>query len=153
MNIFKLDNHPRLAAQYHNDRHCVKMCLEYAQLLCTTRRECGDDTAPYRATHKNHPSAIWARESIDNYIWLCALGIELCEEYTKRYGRRHKCQDVIEDCLSNSPDLPDIGITPLKLAMPDEYKSDCPVTSYRNYYMSDKRHLADWRTQVPVWWN
>ena len=153
MNIFKLDDNPKLAAQYHNDRHCVKMCLEYAQLLCTTRRERGDDTAPYRATHKNHPSAVWARESIDNYIWLCDLGIELCEEYTKRYGRRHKCQDVIEDCLDNAPDLPDIGITPLKLAMPDEYKSDCPVKSYRNYYMSDKRHLADWRTQVPVWWN
>lgn len=148
-----LDKNTKRAAQYHNDRHCVKMCLEYAQLLCTTRVESGDTSAPYRATHKNHPSAIWARESIDNYLWLCDLGIELCKEYSKRYNRRHKCQDVIEDCLSNAPDLPKLGITPLKLAMPDEYKETCPVVSYRKYYRSDKRHLADWKTGVPEWWS
>jgi len=34
MNIFILDNNPKLAAQYHCDKHCVKMILESAQLLC-----------------------------------------------------------------------------------------------------------------------
>ena len=153
MNIFKLDEDPKLSAQYHNDRHCVKMCLEYAQLLCTARHESGDDTARYRPTHKNHPSAVWVRESLQNYIWLCHLGIELCKEYTGRYDRRHKCQDVIEDCLDNSPSLPDVGCTPLKLAMPDQYKSDCPVRSYRDYYRGDKRHLANWKNKVPSWWS
>ena len=153
MNIFRLDDDPKLAAQYHNDKHCVKMCLEYAQLLCTARHESGDDTARYRPTHKNHPSAVWVRESLQNYIWLCHLGIELCKEYTERYDRRHKCQDVIEDCLDNAPPLADIGCTPLKLAMPDEYKTDCPVESYRDYYRADKRHLANWKNKVPAWWN
>ena len=85
MNIFMLDNDTKLAAQYHNDKHCVKMCLEYAQLLCTARHESGDSTARYRPTHKNHPSAIWVRESLNNYVWLCQLGIDLCKEYTERY--------------------------------------------------------------------
>ena len=153
MNIFMLDNDPKLAAQYHNDKHCVKMCLEYAQLLCTTRHEYGHDDVPYRATHKNHPSAIWTRESIDNYMWLCDLGIELCKEYTVRYSKRHKCQDVIENCLINAPDIQQRGITALRLAMPKLYKTKCPIKSYRNYYMSDKRHLAKWKRGTPPWWN
>ena len=152
MNIFYLDKDVNKCAQYHNDKHCVKMCLEYAQLLCTARRQHGDDNAPYRATHKNHPSALWVQESLDNYIWLCSLGIELCKEYTIRYDKRHKCQDVIEDCLHNPPNIDSQGITPLRMAMPDIYKSNCPVRSYRDYYMSDKRHLANWKRDVPEWW-
>lgn len=38
MNIFYLDRNPKLAAQYHCDRHVVKMILESAQLLCTALR-------------------------------------------------------------------------------------------------------------------
>lgn len=38
MNIFALDSEPKLAARYHLDRHCVKMILEYAQILSTVHR-------------------------------------------------------------------------------------------------------------------
>ena len=38
MNIFYLDQDPRLCASYHCDKHVVKMIVEYAQLLCTTHR-------------------------------------------------------------------------------------------------------------------
>lgn len=38
MNIFFLDNDPKLAATYHNDKHAVKMILESAQLLSTALR-------------------------------------------------------------------------------------------------------------------
>jgi len=38
MNIFYLDPQPRLCAQYHCDKHVVKMILEYAQLLSTAHR-------------------------------------------------------------------------------------------------------------------
>ena len=34
MNIFILDEDPKKCAQYHNDKHVVKMILETAQLLC-----------------------------------------------------------------------------------------------------------------------
>ena len=34
MNIFVLDWDVRKCAQYHNDKHVVKMILETAQLLC-----------------------------------------------------------------------------------------------------------------------
>jgi hypothetical protein len=61
--------------------------------------------APYKKTHFNHPSNKWARESLSNYVWLCDLGMELCKEYTHRYGKRHKTQEHIEWCMLNLPNI------------------------------------------------
>ena len=104
MNIFALDQNPRKCAEYHNDKHVVKMILETAQLLCGTHWIEGNQ-APYKLSHKNHPSAIWTRECIENYSWLCELGIELSKEYTHRYNKKHKSQDIIEWCQDNKPNL------------------------------------------------
>ena len=38
MNIFYLDDDPKLCAQAHCDRHVVKMILEYAQIMSTSHR-------------------------------------------------------------------------------------------------------------------
>jgi hypothetical protein len=38
MNIFVLSKYPRLAAEMHCDKHCVKMILETAQMLSTAHR-------------------------------------------------------------------------------------------------------------------
>ena len=94
------------------------------------------------------------RECIENYIWLCDLGLELCEEYTYRYGKRHKSQDIIEWCLINTPNIPTNGdITPFALAMPDECKVGTAIDSYRAYYMLEKRNLASWKNrQTPEWY-
>ena len=67
MNIFMLHQEPQIAAQYHCDKHVVKMILESAQLLCTALNEAGVPM-PYRVTHKNHPCSIWVRESRANAI-------------------------------------------------------------------------------------
>ena len=48
------------------------------------------------------------RECIENYVWLCDLGIELCKEYTHRYGKRHKSQ-IIEWCMINHPNIEEKG--------------------------------------------
>ena len=39
MNIFYLDSDPIICAKMHNDKHCVKMILESAQMLSTAHRE------------------------------------------------------------------------------------------------------------------
>jgi hypothetical protein len=154
MNIFVLDKDPKTCAVYHNDKHVVKMILETAQLLCGVHWVEGGE-APYKLSHKNHPSAIWARECVENYIWLCDLGLELCSEYTYRYGKRHKSQDIIEWCLLNVPNIPEKGdITPFALAMPDECKVGDAVASYRVYYMVEKRGFAVWKNrETPEWFN
>lgn len=152
MNIFILDNDITKCAQYHNDKHVIKMILETSQLLCTAHWE-NDSEAPYKSTHKNHPCAIWARHSKQNYMWLTKLGLALCSEFEFRRGKVHKSKEVLRWCLSNVPKLDSIGLTDFALAMPDEYKTDCAVESYRNYYLNDKRHLASWELRgKPDWY-
>ena len=153
MNIFFLDNDVKKCAQYHCDKHVVKMILETAQLLCGAHWATDSQYfIPYKMSHKNHPCSIWTRESLSNYILLCELGLELCEEYTYRYGKRHKSQDVIEWCLVHKPNIPDVGLTEPAKAMPDEYKTDSVVESYRNYYMGAKSDFAKWKNREKPFW-
>jgi hypothetical protein len=141
-----------VAAQMHNDKHVVKMILESAQLLCGVHHMTGG-TAPYGLSHKNHPCSIWARECIENYIWLCDLGLELCKEYTHRYGKRHKSQDIIEWCLIHKPNIKEIGnITSFALAMPDECKIGNAVESYREYYLKYKKDFSKWTNRNSPYW-
>jgi len=159
MNIFILDLDVKKCAEYHVDKHVVKMILETAQLLCGVHHMTAQVTAqvtahvPYKLSHKNHPCSIWARESLTNYLYLCELGLELCKEYTYRYGKRHKSQDVIEWCLINKPNIEDKGFTEPAKAMPEQYKVKSVVESYRNYYRGEKSGFAKWKNRkVPSWY-
>ena len=156
MNIFVLDENPIPCAVYHADKHVVKMILEHAQLMCTAHHlypnENHDYEIPYKATHHNHPCAKWVRESKQNYQWLYSLTYELNEEYMYRYKKNnpHKSWSAVEDLPY--PDIPDIGMTPFALAMPDECKMDNAVDSYRNYYNTHKQHLLKWRDRATPKW-
>ena len=151
MNIFALNSDPILAAQNHVDKHIVKMPLEASQILCTVVRGLGGE-ARYKPTHKNHPCTLWAGECSGNYEWLVQLGLALCDEYTYRYGREHACEEVIRELA-----LPPHGlrIAPrgtFALAMPDRYKQDSAVESYRSYYRGEKQHLHSWKNRQPPAW-
>jgi hypothetical protein len=155
MNIFVLDKDPITAAQYQCDKHIVKMCLETAQLLCSIFP---NGQAPYKRTHYNHPCAKWARESWANYYWLYKHGMALCHEYYFRYNKKHKCQDVIQWCWKNLDNFDIFNrveeYDPINFpkCMPDEYKVDDVVQSYRNYYKGAKKEFAKWTNRdVPDW--
>ena len=152
MNIFVLDNDIEVCAQYHVDKHVVKMILESAQLLSSAVRLSGID-AGYRLTHQNHPCSIWVRESLSNWIWLRDLSAALNDEYRFRYCKdiNHKSYDVVRNLPQ--PNIDDIGLTPSRLAMPEEYQTDDAVESYRTYYKHDKRDIAAWKNRtIPYWW-
>jgi len=154
VNIFVLDYDVKKCAQYHNDKHVVKMILETAQLLCGVHYMTPqvNPQVPYKLSHKNHPCSIWCRESLSNYLWLCELGLELCKEYTFRYEKRHKSQEVIEWCIINKPQIQDNGLTPPPKAMPEEYKVEDVVQSYRNYYLGEKKSFSKWKNRsIPYW--
>jgi hypothetical protein len=151
MNIFVLDEDHTRSSEYHVNSHIIKMPLESAQMLCTCVSHFGLET-PYKPTHKKHPCNLWLLESLDNFYWLCDLGIALCKEYTFRYGKRHKCQDVIEWCRNNPPKLESKGLTKQPLAMPEECKKDSVISSYRNYYNTDKKHLHSWKNRNKPFW-
>jgi hypothetical protein len=139
MNIFFLSFNPRIAAEHHCDKHVVKMILETAQLLYSAFPIVPANG--YKKTHVNHPCAIWTRESLDNYMWLCALGLALCDEYTFRYNKVHKTQSHLHWLVVNPPELPAIGITEIRQAMPIEYKRPNPIEAYRAYYIGAKTRL------------
>lgn len=147
MNIFILSENPTEAAQLQLDKHVVKMCLETAQMLSTIA------DGPYKPTHKNHPCTVWARTSKQNYEWLVLHGLALCEEYTYRYGKIHKCESIISSLSDRSVRFPNIGLTKFAMAMPDDLKSSDVVESYKKYYKT-KSSFAKWtKRSVPSWWN
>lgn len=179
MNIFFLDKNPKLAAEYHVDKHCVKMILETAQLLSTAHRVLDGtetvglsqtgrkakrwilsderETVLYSATHIHHPSAVWVRQSKANYVWLYNLFVELCKEYTYRYDKVHKCQrELIFLQLARIPEnIPDVTFTEPTPAMPDQYKvPGNSVQAYHNYYNGEKTRMFAWKKRtVPFFIN
>jgi hypothetical protein len=180
MNIFYLHNETQTCAQQHVDKHCVKMILEYAQLLSTAHRVLDGtqsiclsktgrkqtkyilsdqrESTLYSATHVNHPSAIWVRQSVANYIWLSDLLVKLCKEYTHRYGKVHKCErdGLVKTLYEIVPDnIPIKSFTEPTPAMPDYCKvAGDSIKSYRNYYINEKKRMAVWKTRpTPEWYH
>lgn len=160
MNIFFLHFDPKTCAQMHVDKHAVKMILESIQLLCSAHHlhPNGKDLKLMKLTHKNHPSSIWTRESLSNYKWLLELTKELCKEYTYRYGKVHKCEtEYLQILEENNPDIPDIGFTPPKQAMPETYKIESDkiedaIEAYRQYYFYEKNQMFNWKKRdIPEW--
>lgn len=155
MNIFVLDEDPVLAAQYHCDKHVVKMITESVQLLSSAYYFTGQEhLAPYRLSHAKHPCAIWARTSWDNWAWLCILAGELYKEYKFRYGSRlHRAGELVPYLANNQPNLPSIGYTPHPLCMPEDCKiSSSPVECYREYYRRYKQHILYYRHREKPYW-
>ena len=147
MNIFYLSTDPEKAAKYMYNKHVVKMILESAQLLCTAHIISDGENAnvPYKVTHKNHPSAIWARESVANYQWLYNHMMALGEEYTRRYGKKHltilKCSGVLSKAPAN---VTKSEFTEMPQCMPDQYKvPGNSVKAYWNYYEAEKVNVKN----------
>ena len=175
MNIFYLSNNPTNCAQQHVDKHVVKMTLEYGQLMSTAHRVL--DGQPYygktknnrniqrwllpdsreeivwKASHFNHPSGIWVRQSADHYTWLYSLWLEMLTEYTHRYGKKHAAERMKPVLCVLPKNIPQVGwLSEPPPAMPDEYKVDTVIQSYRNYYMGDKKSFASWKNRdAPSW--
>ncbi len=145
MNVFYLDPDPKTAARMQCDRHVVKMILESAQLLSTAHRQLdGDEWADshslYKSTHKNHPSAVWARSSADHYKWLYRHFLGLCEEYSYRYGKIHLSETKLSDLLWFTPTNinHNLGFTEPPQCMPLDYKDASSTVAYQQYYALDK---------------
>ena len=191
MNIFYLNHEPKICAEMHVSKHVVKMIIEYAQLMSTAHRvldgtEYTDLTANgrrikrwrmddpfmestlYKASHINHPSAIWCRENKQNYLYLHRLWHYLLQEYTYRYGRKHECEKLSAALYLRPENIKDGEFFAPTPAMPPELKiiAENPVPgrkydslkSYHNYYNISKRSFATWKGKInsrptPEWYN
>ena len=176
MNIFYLHNDPEECAKLHNDKHVVKMILEYAQLMSTAHRVIDGkeyygttangrkikrwllpderESIMWKASHINHPSGIWVRNNRSNYNWLFSMWDALLKEYTHRYGKNHSAERMKSHLINVPDNMPFGNFYEPTPAMPDKYKvRNDSILSYKNYYVGDKQHLASWKKRnVPVWY-
>lgn len=161
MNIFATDSDTSICATYHTDKHIVKMPLEMAQMVSFVyhHKELWDKPIPqllmsYSPTHDKHPCSLWMQENLSNFYWSCELGIKLVEEYRFRYNsqKHERCLLIFQWALDNLPEVEIDLMTPFAKAMPEEFKVDCSIESYRNYYKFGKTELHQWtKRNKPEW--
>ena len=178
MNIFYLHKDAKTSAEMHVDSHASKMIIEYAQLMSTAHRVLDGEEyygltkngrkikrwklnsdlehSLYKASHVNHPSGIWVRQSAKNYRWLYRMWTELNTEFMWRYGKDapHESYRKLNDILFNTPKNMKEGVwTEPTPAMPDDVKSNDSLVAYRDYYVKYKQHLASWKRRgAPDWY-
>jgi len=179
MNIFVLDENPKVSAQMMCDKHVVKMIVESGQMLSTAHRVLdGEEYIElsannrrikrwkhpydlferllYKASFVGHPCTQWVMENNMNYYWLAEHAEELCREYSRRYKKKtHKAQDMISYLRFRKPQNISIvdSMTPFAQAMPDEYKNENAIEAYRAYYLGEKRGFAEWKNvETPSWY-
>ena len=179
MNIFYLNHDPKICAQMHNDSHCSKMIIEYAQLMSTAHRYLDGEqyygkTANgrkiarwklnsdlehvlYKASHIKHPSGIWVRKSISNYKWLYEMWTELNNEFMYRYNhdKPHESYRKLHEALERPPtNMYEVGFCEPYQAMFDDVKNpNSSIRAYHDYYIKYKQHLAKWTKRgIPYWY-
>ena len=107
----------------------------------------------YWDCHHKHPCTLWVGESKANWDWLTTHAIALSHEYTSRYKKVHATLKVIEWCKNYPVSFQKKELTTFALAMPNQYKKESAVDSYREYYKKDKSDIAVWRySNPPTWW-
>ena len=171
MNIFYLHKEPEVSAQLHCDKHVVKMIIEYAQMLSTAHRMVDGEqyyglskngrriarwrhpnsnleNVLYKASHINHPSAVWVRENAIQYQYMYDMFTALCDEYTYRYGRVHMTDEKLRDVLNHIPDKMPLGEwREPPQAMPEDVKSESSLDAYHKYYKHYKKDFAKWNNR------
>ena len=175
MNVFYLHEDPKICATMHADKHVVKMIVEYGQMMSTAHRvldgtEWYDRTINnrrikrwrldderedilYKASHINHPSAIWVRESIENYYQMFKLYMATLAEFTNRYGKIHGASKPSVFLMRPPLNIPCVKRTEIPQCMPDYCKvKGNPIKAYRNYYINEKESFATWKNkEIPQW--
>ena len=137
MNIFYINTDPIVAARELADNHIRKMQIESAQ-MCSTAHWATGSNAPYKKAHLNHPSTKWVRESIQHYRWVIRHGLEICNEFEKRYGKIHATKAVLQWLEQNEPNIPDSGFVAPPQCMDEKFRKEDTVEAYKNFYINDK---------------
>lgn len=125
MNIFYTNLDPIQCAREHCTVHRNKMIVEYAQILSAAHHVLDGDqaiTGIYKLTHKNHPSAIWIRESVSHYNYVLSIALELCIMYTNDTGKRHKTYDTLINLLELPLNMQSLPFKVPPVAAPDSFK-------------------------------
>jgi hypothetical protein len=160
MNLFILDRMPVQAARYNCDAHVRKIILEAIEMMAYTYTKFDPwPWVPKSGRHLNHPMSKWVRATRQNFDWTLQHAYALCDEFTYRFEKIHKCQSYLDWISANLPldNLRNYQQTDWPRCFGD-YKelvgrSDNAVYDYRRYYMLAKRELAFWtKREMPEWY-
>ena len=139
MNIFYFTHNIVLNSKLLDDKRLVKMILETTQLL-SNALYCNGEKSPYKPTHLKHPCTIWASKSSGNWNWLRDYGLALAKEYTNRYNKIHKCEDIIRSMKYSQ--ISDNKFYEPTQCMPNQYKCTKSTKAYIKYYIGEKFNPA-----------
>lgn len=159
MNLFFLDSNPFKAAKYNVDKHCLKIILESAQMLCYAFPE---NLTPIKNSKKGfyfHPMSKFVRESYQNWTWTLDHFSGLLNEFEYRFNKKHSYVKVLDWLIKNQKFLnfENYYQTSYK-KWPQcfgQYRNECyvkddPILGYQNYYNVAKRHLFQWtKREIP----
>ena len=144
------------------------MIIEYAQMLSTAHRmldgseyisqkltgrrlkrwkhpNSNMEAVLYKASHINHPSAQWVRESAIQYQFMYDMFVALCDEYTYRYGKVHMTDSKLRELLNELPrNIPLGDWREPPQCMPDDVKTESAIPAYHKYYAVYKKDFAKW---------
>ena len=169
MNLFVLDQDPKIAARYNCDKHISKLILEIAQMgaNCFTQEQLQhapptQKGTPRKHSYYNHPVSIWMRKSKANFEWALEHAFELENERMYRgYTSPHFSISFLQWCATNIVEscVGDAGLTPFAIAIaPDKncrkisgFESLDTVEKYRLYYKHDKPFAKWTRREKPEW--
>ncbi len=163
MNIFFTNKDYQICAKDHCKIHTRKMIVEYTQLLSTAHHILDGDKAIegiYKATHKNHPCAIWVRSDRSAYKWVLWLATELCIIYEKASGKTHACEPKLWNLRVPPKNMTTTIHSVPPSCMPDEYKIAGDVegsykkylnSKYKEWYGRDKPLDVSWYGDKPDW--
>lgn len=160
-----LHESPEQSAIWMIDDHVrIKMLVESIQMMTNCYPLEILETAPKtvkgnirKYSHWNHPDSIWVRESYSNFLWLLKHAIKLYEESVYRFNSSFKVP-MLEWIDKSHPNMAEKGLTNKPLSMPDIYKSNSIVESYRNFYREAKKfnkkgkYMHVWtKRETPYW--
>ena len=173
VNIFAVNDDPRLAACDLPDKLIVKMPTESLQLLTPWafnthgvkiekpgQKELFESDKKYYGIKgfAHHPCAKWLYESPANVHWLLEHAFGMADEYWQRYnkyhGTLHGLNQIRTLIYRNHNADYSRDHTEFVQAMPEEFKvPGDAVTAYRNYINGYKGY-AEWRyCGKPDWWD
>lgn len=167
MNIFVLNEDPKLAARDLCEKHITKMVAESAQLLQNCFSKDVLQSAPLTQSGRfrshgyyNHPCSKWTRATKTNMTWLIDHVTEMENERLRRGYNPHFSMSFIQ-WASKNIDVsvcPNGGLQDFAIAISDDklcrkdqrFAKANSVVKYRLYYAYDKS-FAQWKNGAPEW--
>jgi hypothetical protein len=121
-----------------------KMFQEAVQLLSTAHFELDGVQRGTKPTHRNHPCAIFARESKANYQWVLEHAKALNELYIQRTGKIHGYQKYLDAVLEVPSNMQKEEKTDFVMCMPDSFKFEAYFDVQKAYRLYLNAKYKEW---------